>query len=179
MKNALLVIDVQNDYFQDGKMELVNSNLALERINKLEEHFLQRNRPIIYIKHINPSSSSFFQENTIGVELHNDLKIQETSLVIEKKFPNSFLETNLQKLLKQYDIEQLVITGMMTHMCIDSTTRAAKELGYKITLVADATATRNLQYNNRIVKAIDVQTAFLSALSSFSKLQNTEDFLGS
>lgn len=177
MKKALLVIDVQNDYFKDGKMELVNPDLALEKINMLEEHFIQNNLPIIYIKHINPESSNFFHKNTIGVELHPKLKIQDTSFIVEKNFPNSFLGTNLQTLLKKYEIEQLVVTGMMTHMCIDSSTRAAKELGYQTILIADATATRNLQYDNKIIKAIDVQAVFLSALSSFARIQNTKDFL--
>lgn len=177
MKQALLIIDVQNDYFKNGKMELVNPDLALAKTNQLEDHFIKNNLPIIYIQHINPASASFFQENTIGVELHPQLKVTETSLIIEKHFPNSFLETNLQTLLEQHQVEQLVITGMMTPVCIDSGTRAAKELGYQPIVIADATATRDLEYAGKIVKAADVQAAFLAALSFFATVQNTADFL--
>lgn len=179
MKQALLVIDVQNDYFKNGKMELVNPELALQQTNLLEDHFIQNNLPIIYIQHISPSTASFFQEHTVGVELHPQLKVSATSLIIEKHFPNSFWETNLQALLQQHQIEQLVITGMMTHMCIDAGTRAAKELGYQPIVIADATATRDLEYEGKIVKAEDVQTAFLSALSFFTTVQTTAAFLAS
>ncbi|MDF2416217.1 isochorismatase family protein [Acinetobacter beijerinckii] len=177
MKQALLIIDVQNDYFKNGKMELVNPDNALAKINQLEDHFIQNNLPIIYIQHINPASASFFQENTVGAELHPQLKVTDHSLIVEKHFPNSFLETNLQALLQQYQVEQLVITGMMTHVCIDSGTRAAKELGYQPIVITDATATRDLEYEGKIVKAADVQTAFLSALGFFATVQITADFL--
>ncbi|ENX18106.1 hypothetical protein F895_00174 [Acinetobacter sp. CIP 64.2] len=177
MKQALLIIDVQNDYFKNGKMELVNPERALQYTNQLENHFIRNNLPIIYIQHINPASASFFQENTIGVELHPQLKATDSSIIIEKHFPNSFLDTDLEKVLEQHQVEQLVITGMMTHVCIDSGTRAAKELGYQPIVIADATATRDLEYNGNTVKAADVQTAFLSALGFFATVQNTEDFL--
>ncbi|MFV5593522.1 cysteine hydrolase family protein [Acinetobacter junii] len=177
MKQALLIIDVQNDYFKDGKMELVNPEHALEKINQLEHYFNQNNLSIIYIQHINPASAGFFLENTLGVELHPELLLSDSSLVVQKHFPNSFLETNLQPVLQKLQIEQLVITGMMTHMCIDSGTRAACELGYQPILIADATATRDLEYKDSIVKASDVQSAFLSALNVFAKVQNTSDFL--
>jgi len=64
MKQALLVIDVQNDYFPQGKMELVQPELALNNIKQLEQFFIEKNLPIIYIQHINPPQASFFQENS-------------------------------------------------------------------------------------------------------------------
>lgn len=179
MKQALLIIDVQNDYFKNGKMELVNPELALQNTNQLEDHFIRNNLPIIYIQHISPASASFFQENTVGVELHPQLKITDDSLIVEKHFPNSFLETKLQAILEQHQVEQLVIAGMMTHMCVDAGTRAAQELGYQPIVIADATATRDLEHEGKIVKAADVQTAFLSALGFFATVQNTADFLAS
>ncbi|MFW1952865.1 cysteine hydrolase family protein [Acinetobacter beijerinckii] len=177
MKQALLIIDVQNDYFKNGKMELINPDNALAKINQLEDHFFYNNLPIIYIQHINPSAASFFQENTVGVALHPQLKVKDSSVIVEKHFPNSFLETKLQEILKQHQVEQLMITGMMTHVCIDSGTRAAKELGYQPIVIADATATRDLEHDGKIVKAADVQIAFLSALGFFSTVQNTADYL--
>lgn len=177
MKQALLVIDVQNDYFKNGKMELVNPEFALQQINKLEQHFIQNGLPIIYIQHINPVSASFFQENTLGIELHSQLKVTDTSIIVKKHFPNSFVETNLQSILQQHQVEQLVITGMMTHVCIDSSTRAARELGYQPITIADATATRDLEHEGKKVRAEDVQTAFLSALGFFATVQNTTAFL--
>ena len=109
----------------------------------------------------------------MGIELHPQLKVTDQSLIVEKHFPNSFLETNLQALLQQHQVEQLVMTGMMTHICIDSGTRAAKELGYQPIVIADATATRDLAHDGKTVKAAEVQTAFLAALSFFATVQNT------
>ena len=177
MKQALLVIDVQNDYFKNGKMELVGPDQALDKIKQLEQYFNEKNLPIIYVQHINPPQASFFQENTDGVLLHPELSAGSDSLIVTKHYPNSFLETNLDELLKAHQIEQLIITGMMTHMCIDSGTRAAKELGYQPILIADATATRDLSHDGKTVKAEDVQTAFLTALSTFANVENTADFL--
>ncbi|WP_130803968.1 cysteine hydrolase family protein [Acinetobacter ihumii] len=177
MKRALLVIDVQNDYFQGGAMQLVGSELALRQINQLEKLFLSQSLPIIYIQHINPAEAPFFRPNTQGVALHSQLLLQEDSIVIEKSLPNSFLKTSLEETLQQLEIEQLVITGMMTHMCIDSGTRAAAERGYHPILIADATATRDLQFKDQTTAAADVQTAFLAALSTFAQIQNTEDFI--
>ncbi|HFX6224215.1 cysteine hydrolase family protein [Acinetobacter nosocomialis] len=179
MKQALLVIDVQNDYFKNGKMELVGPDQALDKIKQLEQYFIEKDLPIIYVQHINPPQASFFQENTDGVLLHPELHVHNDSLVVTKHYPNSFLETNLEELLKAHQIDQLVITGMMTHMCIDSGTRAAKELGYQPILIADATATRDLSYAGKTVKAEDVQIAFLTALSTFANVLNTTDFLAS
>lgn len=177
MKQALLIIDVQNDYFKNGKMELVGPDQALEKIKQLEQYFSEKNLPIIYVQHINPPQASFFQENTDGVLLHPELNIHDAALIVIKHYPNSFLETNLDELLKAHQIEQLVITGMMTHICIDSGTRAAKELGYQPILIGDATATRDLSYDGKTVKAEDVQTAFLAALTMFAPVQSTSDFL--
>jgi len=177
MKQALLVIDVQNDYFKNGKMELVNPEQALVQIQKLEAYFIQQDLPIVYIQHINPVSAPFFQENSEGVKLHPALKVNNPDFIVEKHFPNSFLETRLHQLLQAHQIEQLVITGMMTHMCIDAGTRAAKELGYQPIVIADATATRDLNYGGKIVTAEDVQTSFLAALDFITTVQSTKDFL--
>ena len=86
-------------------------------------------------------------------------------------------QTDLKQQLDQLKVGKLMITGMMTHMCIDSGTRAAKELGYQPILIADATATRDLNHNGKTVKAEDVQTAFLAALGMFASVQNTAEFL--
>ena len=98
-------------------------------------------------------------------------------MIIQKHFPNCFVDTNLQTLLEQLQITQLIITGMMTHICVDSGTRAAKELGYQPIVIADATATRDLEYDSKVVQAADVQVAFLSALGFFATVKNTADFL--
>ena len=178
MKQALLIIDVQNDYFSGGKMPLYQPEHALAKINQLEKQFLNENQPIIYIQHIkHTENADFFEHETFGAMLHENLKINEQSIIIEKHFPNSFLETQLLEFLQKRSIEQLVIAGMMTHMCVDSTTRAARELGFQPILIADATATRDLIYDHETVSAEKVQISFLSALQNFAQVQTTSEFL--
>ncbi|MCT0055567.1 cysteine hydrolase [Lactococcus lactis subsp. lactis] len=178
MKQALIIIDVQNDYFKKGKMELEHPEESLEKINRLEEKFLKLKLPIIYIQHINyKNNATFFIPNTKGVEFHDGLKVKGHSIIIEKHFPNSFKETKLLEKLKELEIEQLVISGMMTHMCIDSTTRAASELGYQPILISDATATRNLFYLDEEVSAAQVQISYLSALQNFATVETSKEFL--
>lgn len=178
MKQALLIIDVQNDYFPQGKKPLFQPEKALANINRLEQYFISHQQPILYIQHIkNKPHPDFFEAGTNGVLLHPKLNCQSDSLVIEKHYPNSFLETTLTQTLQQFEIEQLVITGMMTHMCVDSTTRAAAEFGYKPILIADATATCDLVWQGQLTSAPQVQTAYLAALQNFSTVINTEQFI--
>lgn len=176
MKKALLVIDVQNDYFDGGKYPLVEPQKALAKINLLERYFLDQALPIIYIQHIN-ETGLFFIKETLGCELHPQLLIQGNSLVTTKHFPNSFLETNLLTLLKIHAVKELVITGMMTHMCVDSTTRAAKDLGFNNILICDAVATSALEFEGQVIQAQEVQIAYLSALQKFAHITTVEKFL--
>lgn len=177
MKQALLVIDVQNDYFAEGKMALEKPTEALRVIGELETAFHKKKMPIIYIQHIKESPADFFEQGSLGAQLHPSLAITDSSKIIEKQYPNSFFKTTLQQTLKDLAIEQVVITGMMTHMCVDSTTRASAELGYQPIVIADATATKSLQFNNNTVSAQDVSLSFLAALTSFSKVITAEEFL--
>ncbi|GAB2023812.1 cysteine hydrolase family protein [Pseudolactococcus yaeyamensis] len=154
MKQGLLVIDVQNDYFAGGKMVLVDADKALTNVNKLEEKFTAKNLPIIYIQHIkNSKDADFFGKGTIGAALHSGLKINDSSIIIQKKFPNSFLLTNLKRTLRALKVDQLVICGMMTHMCIRATTPIAGKLGYAPILIHDATAIKDLEVGGKIKTA--------------------------
>ncbi|GGC91839.1 cysteine hydrolase family protein [Enterococcus wangshanyuanii] len=178
MKQALLVIDVQNDYFEHGKMALVEPLKALHQVNRLEEHFINKKLPIIYIQHIKEDpNADFFGRGTEGSLLHSDLRVEDRAIIVEKQTPNSFFKTNLLKILESLQIEQVVITGMMTHMCVDSTTRASKELGYDPIVISDATATKDLRYGGKEVSAENVQYAFLAALQNFSQVISTSDYL--
>ncbi|PCF48802.1 cysteine hydrolase family protein [Staphylococcus delphini] len=177
-KYGLLIIDVQNDYFSGGKMALHQPDKALTKIQHLKQDFSAKHLPIIYIQHINTKPNpTFFEADTEGVALHSELALQPESIIIEKHFPNSFLQTELQATLDQLDVDRLVITGMMTHMCVDSTTRAAAELGYHPVLIHDATATRTLTFNGNDVEASDVQNAFISSLTNFSTVMSTDKWL--
>jgi len=168
MKTALILIDIQNDYFVGGKMELDEPDKAADSAKLILDRFRHDGLPIIHIQHIATSpTATFFLPDTTGVDIHEKVMPLPTEKKIIKHFPNSFRETELLNYLKIDKIENLVICGMMTHMCIDATTRAAKDYGFNCLLIGDACATRDLEINNETVNAKDVQNSFLAALNSF------------
>jgi nicotinamidase-related amidase len=98
--------------------------------------------------------------------------------IITKHYPNSFRETELLDHLRQIGATDLIITGMMTHACVDATTRAAKDFGFHCTVVADACATRDLEVNQQKVPAAEVQRSLMAALAFFyADIINTQQYL--
>jgi nicotinamidase-related amidase len=173
---ALLLVDIQNDYFPGGAMELIGSTEAGAQAQTLLQAFRRAGRPIVHIQHlaVRPGAT-FFLPGTPGAELHACVLPQPGEPVIRKHFPNAFRETPLHEHLRRQDITQLVLAGMMTHMCIDSTVRAAFDLGFPCQLASDACATRDLLRNGEKVPAAQVQAAFLAALDgTFAQVLSTE-----
>ena len=179
MKQGLIVIDVQNDYFIDGSMELVEMDAATSNCAKLIDSFRENQASVFHIQHIaTREGATFFVPDTHGCEIHESVTPLENEPVIVKHYPSSFRETALNDILKEAGIEEVVICGAMTHMCIDTTTRAAFDLGFKCIVISDACATRDLEFNGKCVKATDVQTAFMAALSvPFAQVISTEKYL--
>lgn len=176
---ALLIIDVQNDYFESGKCELKDSLKTALNIRKIMDNFREKNLPIIHIQHINTrEGASFFLPNTTGVEIHKVVEPLKSELVINKSFPNSFRDTSLEENLKELNISELVVCGMMTHMCVDSTLRAAFDKGYKCKVLYDACTTKDLSINDKVIKAQDVHDSFMSGFSYiFADVITCEDYL--
>lgn len=178
-KKALIVIDIQNDYFENGAIELINPVEASLKARKIIDFFRENNFPIAHIQHLSADPNMpIFVPKTFGSEIHENVKPLEGEKVIQKYYPNSFRETGLLDYLKENDITEVIITGMMTHMCVDATTRAAKDFGFECTVIEDACASRDLEINGKTVKADDVQHAFLAALAFFyADIKSTEAFL--
>lgn len=178
-QQALVLIDIQNDYFTGGKMELFLMEEASANAALLLTFFRERNWPIVHIQHLSTrAGASFFIPDSIGAEIHPSVFPQKDEPIIQKNFPNSFRKTNLFEILKAQEIEELVICGAMTHICIDTTTRAAFDLGYPVTLIHDACATRDLMFNGQLVEAPKVQAAYMAALNgSFARVISASEFL--
>jgi nicotinamidase-related amidase len=179
MSKALIIIDIQNDYFENGALELVKPVEASLKARKVLEFFRENNLPIVHIQHLSADPSiPVFVPGTFGSEIHENVKPLESEKVIQKCYPNSFKETDLLDFLKSNSITEVVVTGMMTHMCVDSTTRAAKDFGFDCTVIYDACASRDMEINGKTVKAEEVHNAFLGALTVFyAKVQNSNEFL--
>jgi nicotinamidase-related amidase len=174
---ALLVIDIQNDYFPGGAMELEGADAAGAKAAEAIKSFREKNLPVVHVRHLSVRpGSTFFLPGTKGAEIHFVVTPKSGETVIEKNFPNSFRNTDLKAKLDQLQIKNLVVAGMMTHMCVDASVRHAADLGYKITLLGDACATRAQSYGGEKVPARQVHAAFLAALNGFyAKVVNTHE----
>jgi nicotinamidase-related amidase len=179
MSKALLIIDIQNDYFPDGPMELVRSPEAGRRAGELLCAFRAMQLPVIHIQHLSTRpGATFFLPGTPGAEIHPCVAPAEGEPVFRKHFPNSFRETGLLGHLRENGITGLAIAGMMTHMCVDTTVRAAFDLGFACTLAHDACATRDLAFDGRTVAAEQVQMSYVAALGSlFARALSVEEIV--
>jgi nicotinamidase-related amidase len=180
MKPGLIIIDIQNDYFTGGNMELFDMDRAADNAKKLLASFRIAKLPLFHIQHISTQlTATFFQPNTVGFEINERVLPLPDETVIKKHFPNSFRETDLLKSLKNSGVEVVVICGAMSHMCIDATTRAAFDFGFDCIVIEDACATRDLQHKGERIEASKVHGAFMSALSArYAKVISADEYLG-
>ena len=178
MKAALILVDIQKDYFSGGQMELVGMNDASRNARELLRFFREKKWPIFHIQHIAVrDGATFFLPNSVGMEIHENVKPLLGETIIQKHHPNSFLNTKLHEELLKAGIESVVICGAMSHMCIDATTRAAADLGFQCTVVHDACATRDLIFNDKAVPADMVHSAFMAAFQSvYAKVMDLNSF---
>lgn len=164
---ALVVIDIQNDYFPGGAMEVEGSVEASAKTRGLLERFRAKKLPIFHVRHFSVRpGATFLLPDTPGSEIHDVVAPLPGEPVIIKNFPNSFRETDLLARLQKGGITDLVIAGMMSQMCIDATTRAAFDLGFSCTVVHDACAARKVAFAGAVVPAAQVHAAFMAALGA-------------
>ena len=179
MATALLLIDIQNDYFPSGTMELEGSLEAGRRARELLEFFRGNNLPVVHIQHVAlRPGATFFLPDTEGVKIHILVEPRPSEVVFQKNYPNSFRETPLLEHLRGQGVDHVVVCGMMTHMCVDATVRAAFDYHLTVTVVHDACATRALTFQGQSVSAAQVQAAFLAALTvPYARVVDTHEFL--
>jgi len=178
MKTALLVIDIQKDYFPGGKYPLVNPEEAAKKAYELLQCFREHGGQHVHIQHISlEPDATFFIKGDSGSDIHDLVAHFEGEPIVYKHEPNSFLRTNLLELLKEWNVERVVITGMMTHMCVDATARAASDFGFEMLIAEDACATRDLKYGDTTIPADLVHKSFLAALKSYGRVMKTEEVI--
>jgi len=176
VKTALLLVDIQREYFPGGTMPLEGVAEAACQAKKLLAYFRYNHLPAVFIQHVSldPEATSFLSGSP-GVSLYSSIRPLLGEAVIRKHHPNSFRETNLLELLRTHEVSRLVICGMMTHMCIDATVRAACDHGFECIVAADACATRDLAFAGETAPAAMVQRAFLAALNGTYAQVTTAD----
>lgn len=163
--SALVIIDAQNTY-REGIMKLDGVEPALQECRILLERFRAAGRPVFHIQHDAGAGSPYDLTAPIG-QIADVVAPAPGEPVITKNFPNSFTQTDLDAQLRQAGVQNLILVGFMSHMCVNSTARGAFSLGYNPTVVASATATRALpsKASGNTVPSGQVQEAALAALS--------------
>jgi nicotinamidase-related amidase len=179
MKSALVLIDLQNDYFPGGAMELVGMTQAAAQARELLAACRQARLPLFHVQHIALGpGATFFRPDTPGVEINESVRPLPGEALIQKHYPNAFRETDLKEALQRAGVEELVIGGAMSHMCVDATTRAAFDYGFSCTVIHDACATRDLVFQGLTIPAAQVHGAFMAALGMrYARVLSVEDFL--
>jgi nicotinamidase-related amidase len=166
MKTALILVDIQNEYFPGGKRELEGPREASECAKSILSFFRQDKLPIVHIQHISSSpAATAFVAGSEMAKIHANVQPLDDEVVFQKHYPNSFRETPLLDHLRGLGVTRLVIIGMMTHMCVEATTRAAFDYGYECLVAHDACATRALSFGGVNVPADHVHRSFLAALN--------------
>jgi nicotinamidase-related amidase len=163
---ALVLVDIQKDYFDGGRWTLSKMDQAADNAARILDHARKTGDMIVHIRHEIPSDAApFFRPGSEGAEIHPDVAPINGEEVILKHKPNSFLNTRLHDTLASHGISNLVLVGAMSQMCIDATARAAADLGYKVTVVHDACAARDAEFDGVAIPAALVHAAFMSGLS--------------
>ncbi|MDA0832375.1 MAG: cysteine hydrolase family protein [Planctomycetota bacterium] len=161
MKRALVVVDVQNEYFT-GALPISHPTGHLQNIVKAMDEAQAQNIPVVVVQHTFPQPDKpFFQRGTAAWELHDDVKDRPRDLLIEKNLPGSFTKTELESWLRQHEIDTVVVSGYMTHMCCDTTAREAVHRGFTVEFLSDATGTLPLSNSAGDVTAEELQRAIL------------------
>jgi nicotinamidase-related amidase len=165
MAQALLLIDLQNDYFPGGRFELVGIDAVSQAAAKLLDRFRSQRLPLVHVRHIFADPAApFFAPNTPGIEIHAAVAPVAGETIITKQFVNSFQQTDLKATLDAQGVDSLLICGAMSQMCVEGTTRAAADLGYRCQVIHDACATRDQEFGGRRISAADVHGTAMSAL---------------
>ena len=166
MARALVIVDIQNDYFPGGAHPLHEPLAAAAAAATLLEHFRSGGDDVIHIQHVwEGPDAPFMRPDTPGVEIHEAVRPLAGELVIRKDAPNAFLRTPLERELRERGANELVVCGMMTSMCVDATVRAAADLGFEVTLAHDGCAAPALSFGGVDVAAPAVHAAFVGALA--------------
>ncbi len=170
---ALLIIDIQNFYFAGGSVPLTGPEDAARQARRVLDRFRERRQPVIHVRHV-PASGPVTDQYAIRPEVAP----LPGEKVVEKRFANSFRDTPLLELLRGLGVKRLIIAGMQTQMCVEAAARAAADLGFEVTVVADACATRPLEYGGVKVPADQVHASTLAALKgTYAKIVTTDELL--
>ncbi len=178
-KTALVLIDIQNDYFEGGRWPVDRMREVAGNAARLLDRARSNGETVIHVRHEIPSDEApFFRPGSPGAEIHPSVAPKEGEPVILKHRPNGFHETSLRQNLEAAGITDVVICGAMSQMCIDATARAAVDSGYAVTVIEDACGAKEQIFNALEVPAPQVHAAFMAPLAmSYARVIPTDEYL--
>lgn len=178
-KRAIVVVDLQNEYLSTGKLPLVGIEPALANAARIIAAARAKGDLLIHVRHevATPDAPVFVPESD-GVQIIPAVAPVEGEPVVVKNYPNSFRDTGLKPMLDERGVEELVVIGAMSHMCVEATSRAAADLGYPVTVVHDACATMDLEFGGTVIPAAHVHATAMAALAfAYASITTTDAYL--
>lgn|SRR5690606_15988454 len=178
-KRGLIVVDLQNEYLPTGKLPLDGIEAAASNAARIIADARDKGMPIVHIRHEFANGEvPVFVPGTDGVEIQSAVAPTADEPVIVKNHINAFRDTDLKQQLDAREVEEVVVVGAMSHMCIDAVVRAAVDMGYPATVLHDACATLDLEFNGTKVPAAQVHAAMMAAFEfGYATVQSTDDYL--
>ena len=177
-KTGLMIIDIQNIYFEDGDFKLYHPEETSIKARKVLDYFRSNKLPVIHVQHMFKVNDVSESEKFRLCEIHKNVMPIEGETIVVKNFPNSFLKTNLQTCLEKLEISNLIVVGMMSHMCIDTTVRESQNFGYNVIVLEDACTTKNLKTLNGEIPASTVHDVFMAALKgTFAQIMTVDEYI--
>ncbi|MCW2102249.1 UNVERIFIED_ORG: nicotinamidase-related amidase [Pseudomonas psychrophila] len=173
---SLLIIDAQNEYLS-GPLALSGMKAATDNIARLLKAAREAKRPVVHVRHLGTVGGMFDPQGPRG-EFIAGLEPTGDEVIIEKRMPNAFNDTRLREALETQGHLDLIVCGFMSHSSVSTTVRAAKDYGFRCTLVEDACATRDLPTANGVISAADVQRTEMAIMNdNFATLAQTKNLI--
>ena len=178
MKRGLVVVDLQNEYLPTGKLPLTGIEAAVANAIRVISHSRDTGIPVFHIRHESDEGAPIFAKGSDGAEIQSNVAPEGHEPVIVKKHINAFRETGLKQQLDASGVQEIVVIGAMSHMCIDAVVRAAADMGYPVTVLHDACATLDLTFRDVTVPAAHVHAALMAAFEfGYATVKSVDEYL--
>ena len=178
-KRGLIVVDLQNEYLPTGKLPLAGIEAAAANAARAIAHARKNGIPVLHIRHESANGEApIFVPGTDSVEIQPAVAPVGDEPVVVKNHINSFRDTDLKRQLDARGVGEVVVVGAMSHMCVDAIVRAAVDMGYPTTVLHDACATLDLEFNGVTVPAAHVHAAMMAAFAfGYGTVKSVDEYL--
>ena len=175
---ALLVIDVQNEYFAGGALPVTHPSDSLPRILEAMDVASKAGIPVVVVRHSEPATEDAFQAGTEAWQLRPEVEGRHRDHLVDKRLPGSFTNTDLEAFLRGRGVDTVVISGYMTQMCCDTTARQAAHMGLGVEFLSDATGTLDIENEAGRIDAEELHRSVLvTQQSGFARVVSTGEWI--